>query len=58
MWKVFEYLLKRLIYSKTAHIHLQDDVMQNQVILKSHGPGAVGTTIKKSNFACVYMRNI
>jgi hypothetical protein len=26
--------------------------------MKSHGPGAVGVTIKKSNFACVYIGNI
>jgi hypothetical protein len=47
-------------WAKTLQIYLQGGLMQNQVdtVVKRHGPRAVGTTLEKSNFTCVYVQNI
>jgi hypothetical protein len=49
--KIFENLFKKPLTQKSSNL-LQGDLMQ------SHGQGVAGATVKKSNFACVYMGNI
>jgi hypothetical protein len=42
---------------KTVQIYLEADLVQHQVVVKSHGhKGRV--TVRKSNFTCVDMENI
>jgi hypothetical protein len=52
-WEISFKIFLRNSWPTKMQIWLKGDLMQSQVV-KSHGPGAVGATIKKSNF----MRNI
>jgi hypothetical protein len=53
MGKIFENLFKKPLTQESLNLHTRRSNAES-----SHGPRAVGATIKKSNFACVYVGNI